>query len=204
MPIDDCYKLVGLVRSRWRGFTGGVELWDEIKAFFIDLQVAVRPMSELNFSIERVAVVGLAVTPQLVFTLRINAPETSETRPIQAVLLRVQIRIEPTKRSYPATAAPGLVDLFGEPERWCATMRSMLWTHANLIVPAFSGSTQVDLPVECTYDFNVGATKYFAALDDGEIPLCFLFSGTCFYQTDHGMQASQISWEQEATFRFAA
>ncbi len=30
VPIDECYRLVGLVRSRWRGFTGGVELWQEI------------------------------------------------------------------------------------------------------------------------------------------------------------------------------
>ena len=59
-------------------------------------------------------------------------------------------------------------------------MRSMLWTHANLLVPSFVGATLVDLPIECSFDFNVAATKYFSSLDDGDVPLCFLFSGTCF------------------------
>ncbi len=38
VPIDECYKLVGLVRSKWRGFTGGLELWDEMARFFDSLK----------------------------------------------------------------------------------------------------------------------------------------------------------------------
>ena len=34
VPIDECYKLVGLIRSRWRGLSGGTEVWGEIGAFF--------------------------------------------------------------------------------------------------------------------------------------------------------------------------
>ena len=145
----------------------------------------------------------LAAAPQLAFKLRIDAAEASRAVPVQAVLLRVQIRIEPARRGYRATSAPGLVELFGQSERWGATMRSMLWTHANLIVPPFTAGTLVDLPVECSYDFNLAGTKYFAALDDGEIPLCFLFSGTCFYQAERGLQTEQISWEREANFRLS-
>jgi hypothetical protein len=37
VPIDDCYELVGLIRSRWRGFGGGEEVWIEIDRFFDDL-----------------------------------------------------------------------------------------------------------------------------------------------------------------------
>jgi Family of unknown function (DUF5947) len=37
VPIDDCYRLVGLIRTHWRGFTGGREVWDEIDRFFADL-----------------------------------------------------------------------------------------------------------------------------------------------------------------------
>jgi hypothetical protein len=37
VPIDDCYELVGLIRSRWRGFGGGEEVWDAIADFFDDL-----------------------------------------------------------------------------------------------------------------------------------------------------------------------
>jgi hypothetical protein len=37
-PIDECYKLVGLIRSNWRGLSGGAEVWTEIGRFFIDLR----------------------------------------------------------------------------------------------------------------------------------------------------------------------
>lgn len=37
VPVDDCYRLVGLIRGRWRGFTGGAEVWEEIGRFFEDL-----------------------------------------------------------------------------------------------------------------------------------------------------------------------
>jgi hypothetical protein len=33
-PIDECYKLVGLIRSNWRGLAGGAEVWEEIQRFF--------------------------------------------------------------------------------------------------------------------------------------------------------------------------
>ena len=37
VPVDDCYELVGLIRSRWRGFGGGEEVWAAIDHFFEDL-----------------------------------------------------------------------------------------------------------------------------------------------------------------------
>lgn len=37
-PIDECYKLVGLIRTRWRGLSGGAEVWTEIERFFSDLR----------------------------------------------------------------------------------------------------------------------------------------------------------------------
>jgi hypothetical protein len=78
----------------------------------------------------------------------------------------------------------------------------MLWTHASVVIPPFSGSTIVDLNVPCTFDFNVAATKYFAGLEDGEIPLCLLFSGTVFYEADDGaLQVTQIPWDREVKYR---
>ena len=78
----------------------------------------------------------------------------------------------------------------------------MLWTHASLVVTAFTGSDVVDLPVPCTFDFNIAATKYFAGLTDGEVPLNLLFSGTVFYTNDEGaLQVAQISWDKEARYR---
>ena len=67
----------------------------------------------------------------------------------------------------------------------------MLWTHASVVVPPFTGETTAEVPVSCTYDFNVAATKYFYALEDGEIPLDFLFSGSVFYQDAAGRAAGE-------------
>ena len=78
----------------------------------------------------------------------------------------------------------------------------MLWTHANVMVPRFSGSTVADIPVPCTFDFNVAATKYFHGVTNGDLPLCFQFSGTVFYQGEDGaMQVAPISWDKEAKYR---
>lgn len=38
VPIDQCYKLVGLIRSNWRGYSGGTEVWREIDDFFAGLR----------------------------------------------------------------------------------------------------------------------------------------------------------------------
>lgn len=37
-PIDECYKLVGLIRTHWRGLSGGTEVWREIAGFFAALK----------------------------------------------------------------------------------------------------------------------------------------------------------------------
>lgn len=36
--IDECYKLVGLIRTKWRGLSGGREVWDEIRGHFAGLK----------------------------------------------------------------------------------------------------------------------------------------------------------------------
>ena len=40
LPLDDCYRLVGIVRLHWRGLTGGSEVWQEIERFFDELKEA--------------------------------------------------------------------------------------------------------------------------------------------------------------------
>jgi hypothetical protein len=156
-------------------------------------------MPDLSFQIEQAAASSCAVAPQLTFKLRLTAV-TEEV--IHTVALRCQIQIEVTRRPYTANDQEALQDLFGEPERWSQTLRSLLWTHASVVVPSFAGSTLTDLPVPCTFDFNVAATKYFYGLREGEIPLNFLFSGTVFYAgADGSLQVAPISWEKEARFK---
>jgi hypothetical protein len=115
------------------------------------------------------------------------------------------VQIEPTRRRYAPEEQEKLLDLFGEPERWSRTVRSLLWMNTNVSVPGFTGSTLIDLQLPCSFDFNIAATKYFHALDAGEIPLCILFSGTVFYQGEEGvLQAAQVPWDREVSYRFPA
>jgi hypothetical protein len=156
-------------------------------------------MPVLNFQIEGAESVPYSMAPTLGFKLRVNSADPEET--IHSIALRCQIQIDTTRRHYNASEKDRLLDLFGEPERWGQTLRTMLWTHASTVVPPFVGSTLVDLPVPCTFDFNVAAAKYFAGLENGEVPLTMLFSGTIFYEADAGLQVTQIPWDKESTYR---
>jgi hypothetical protein len=157
-------------------------------------------MPDLDFVVESAEVLEYAAVPTILFRLGIeNAVEGEE---VNSVSLHSQIRIAATQRRYEPEEQVKLRELFGEPHQWKATLRSTLWTNTNTIVPRFSGSTVFDMPVTCTYDFDVVGTKYFSALEDGEVPLEFLFSGTVFYRGATGaLQVALISWEKEAKFR---
>jgi hypothetical protein len=43
-PMDECYKLVGLIRANWKGLSGGTEVWAEIGRFFRELKVKSEPV----------------------------------------------------------------------------------------------------------------------------------------------------------------
>ena len=157
-------------------------------------------MSELHLSVESAEAVKFAAAPLLTFKVRISNAPAEEV--IHAGVLRAQIQLEVARRAYSAGEQGRLRDLFGTPDRWGQTLRSLLWTHANLMVPRFVGGTVADLHVPCTFDFNVAATKYFHGLSSGDLPLCFQFSGTVFYEDKDGaLQVSPISWDKEAKFR---
>jgi Family of unknown function (DUF6084) len=154
---------------------------------------------DLNFRVEGAEVLEFAAVPSILFKLRI---ENLEEEAIRSVALNTQVRIAATQRHYDAAEQERLLEVFGEPSRWGNTLRSLLWTHTVLQIPPFSGSTVADMPVTCTYDLEVVAAKYFYALEDGEVPLEFLFSGTVFYAGEGGgLQVARISWEKEADYR---
>jgi hypothetical protein len=157
-------------------------------------------MPNLQFFFERVEVEPFAVAPQLAFKIRVTNDTQDEA--IHSVALRVQLQLESPRRGYKPEEQEKLRDLFGEPERWGKTLKTFLWTHTSVVVPAFSESTEVSLPVPCTFDFNVAATKYFAGLSEGEIPVCAQFSGTVFYAQNGGpLQVMPIPWDKEMRFR---
>ncbi len=159
-------------------------------------------MPDLVFQIAGAHVVQYAAAPLLGFDLQITnlGKET-----IRTVALRCQIQIEATRRRYAEEEQDRMRDLFGEPQRWGQTLRNLLWTHASVIVPEFTSATQIDLQVPCTFDFNVAAVKYFHGVEQGDIPLCFQFSGTVFYESAAGsLQVAPISWDKESRFRLPA
>jgi hypothetical protein len=160
-------------------------------------------MPSLNFHVEGAEPAAHAVAPLLLFKLQVRqAAGPDGLVPIHTVVLRCQIRIDPSRRRYDDAEKERLRDLFDTPARWGQTLRPMLWTHASVVLPPFAEHAEVDLPVPCTYDFNVATTKYFNALEAGEVPVSVLFSGTIFHETpDAGLQVAQIPWDREASFR---
>ena len=157
-------------------------------------------MPDLQFQIEGAEAVQHAAAPLLALKLRItNVPDNHA---IHTLSLRCQIQIEPTRRRYVGAEQEKLRDLFGEPDRWSRTVRSLLWMNISMAIPGFTGTTVADLQLPCTFDFNIATTKYFHALETGDIPLCILFSGTVFYRGEDGaLQVTQIPWDREANYR---
>jgi hypothetical protein len=153
---------------------------------------------ELDFRIEDAFAQEHAAVPTILFRL---AVESLGGHAVRSALLDTQIQIAARARPFDAEDVDGLADIFGTPERWSTTLRTLLWTRTTRVVPAFEGATVIDLPVTCTYDLDVIASRYFGGVGSGGVPLEFLFSGTVFYSGAGGMlQTSRISWEKEATY----
>ena len=157
-------------------------------------------MPDLSFTVESAEAVQFAAQPLLALKLHLENANPEEM--IHNVTLRAQIQIESPRRQYSGEEKQQLLDLFGPPERWSQTLRPMLWTHAQAVIPSFAGSTTADLQIPCTFDFNVAATKYFHAISGGDIPLNLLFSGSVFYaDADGTLQVVPVPWNKEARFR---
>jgi hypothetical protein len=158
---------------------------------------------DLRFQIEGAEAVDYAAAPMLALKLRITNAIDGE--PIHTLALNCQVQIEPARRHYVSREQEKLLDLFGEPERWSRTLRTLLWMNTCVSVPAFTNTIVVDLPLPCSFDFNVATTKYFHALESGDIPVCILFSGSVFYCGDNNaLQVGQVPWNREANYRIPA
>lgn len=120
---------------------------------------------------------------------------------VGTMALRCQLRIEPQRRRYSSREADHLLDLFGQPQQWAGTMHPMQLASMHHLVPAFRDRVETVVPIPCTYDMEVASSKYFASLDDGEVPLTFLFSGTVFVAGAPTLRTEPIPWHLEAAHR---
>ncbi len=154
-------------------------------------------MSNFRFTVLDVVAEPYAVAPQLTARLRIE--ETTAQR-IHAIVLRCQVRIEPQRRRYDPAEQQGLRGLFGERERWAETLKPFQWMQCNTTVQGFTGRSEADLALPCTYDLEVIGSRYLHALGAGDVPLAFLFSGTVFLRGATGFEVEQIPWECEAGY----
>jgi hypothetical protein len=77
-----------------------------------------------------------------------------------------------------------------------------VWHQADVLVPAFIGSTTFRVAVPASFDMEVASSKYLYGLPDGELPLAFNFNGTVHYRGDDGrLQMSLVPWSCTAEFR---
>jgi Family of unknown function (DUF6084) len=151
----------------------------------------------LAFEVEAAEPVRFAAAPTVAFTLHVTSD-----RPVRSLALNTQIRVAPARRQYSARDQERLVELFGPPNRWGETLRTFRWEQVSALVAPFERDASIELAVPCTYDLEVATAKYFYALDDADVPLEFLFSGTIFFVSGTGsLQTAQIPWDCEAAYR---
>lgn len=153
----------------------------------------------LKFEIADVVPVLHAAAPTLSFTLDV---EDRADREVFMAALSIMIQIEPIKRTYEPEERERLAELFGEPHRWSTSAQRMMWSTESVLVQAFRGRTTVEMQVLCNYDLELAATRYFHAVDGGEVPLAFHFNGSVYYAAEGGgLQITQVPWDTVADFK---
>ena len=154
---------------------------------------------DLNFEVLGARPVRYAAAPMLAIDLQVT--ETTGA-PVYMIALTIQLMIEPARRRYDDATRERLVELFGAPERWAVTTRSLVWARLDVLVPAFTGTITVTVPIACHYDLELAAAKYLHSLPDGEAPLALHFNGMVYYPGEDGcLQMVLIPWSKSIDFR---
>jgi uncharacterized protein DUF6084 len=157
------------------------------------------PPPEVEFAVLGARPVKYAAAPMLALDLEVTE---TDGRQVYMLALSIQLMIEPSRRAYDETAHERLVELFGAPERWAVTTRSLVWSTLDVVVPAFTGRTTVTVPIACHYDLELAAAKYLHSLTDGEAPLALHFNGMVYYPgEDGGLQIVLLPWSNSIGFR---
>jgi hypothetical protein len=154
---------------------------------------------EPDFNVVAARTVRYAAAPMMTFDLHVAEPSG---RQVYMMALTIQVMIDPARRRYDDETREKLLELFGAPERWSVTTRSLVWCQLDVLVPAFTGSTVITVPVPVSYDLELAAAKYFHSLPDGEAPLALHFNGTIYYPGDDGrLQMVLVPWTKSIDFR---
>jgi hypothetical protein len=154
-------------------------------------------MSAWTFRVLAIAPTPYAAAPELTARLRI---EESSGMQVHAIALRCQVRIDPQRRGYDADDERGIRALFGDRGRWPDTLRPFQWMQCHTTVQGFTGATEVDLALPCTYDLDVVGSRYLHGVGSGVVPLTLMFSGTAFTRGEHGFAVAQVPWDSECRF----
>ena len=95
-------------------------------------------MPDLSFRVTGVDSPPHSAAPLLHFKLAVREcrPAKRRSRPSCCAARSAS---SPPRGSTTTPKSASLLDLFGEPERWAQTLRSMLWTHSSVVVPPFRG-----------------------------------------------------------------
>ena len=119
------------------------------------------------------------------------------------IALTVQLMIEPARRRYDDATRERLAGLFGPPERWSVTTRSLrLGAARRRSCRRSPGRPRWRCRSPCNYDLEVAAAKYLRSLADGEAPLALHFNGVVYYRGDDGgLQMALIPWSRSIGFR---
>jgi hypothetical protein len=156
-------------------------------------------MPELNFDILSAEIKPYAAAPTLIFKLKIT--NEIENEEVYAAGLKTQVRIDAMHRKYEQETKARLREVFGTPERWGQTLKSLYWKQITVPVPRFTGQTVVDIPLECSEDISAAAGKYMHAVEEGPVPLAFIFNGSIFYNGhEKNVQVKQLPWDKEAVY----
>jgi Family of unknown function (DUF6084) len=169
----------------------------ELNAGSTPLNAPERP-PDVDFNVLGAHPVKYAAAPMLTLDLQVSE---GSGRAVYMIALTIQLMIEPARRSYDEATRERLVELFGAPERWAVTTRSLVWSQLDVLVPAFTGSTTVSVPVACHYDLELAAAKYLHSLPEGIAPLALHFNGMIYYPGEDGrLQMALIPWSKSIDF----
>lgn len=153
-------------------------------------------MPELRFEVKG-AVLANEPTPLVIAQLSISNSSAEET--IESIRLRCQIQVEPARRRYSLAERPRFEALFGPAEQWVNAFRPLPCGNVEQLVPAFVSTTVTRLALP--HELPLTVQHYVAALQEGDVPLLLLFTGTIFYQTENRVQIAPIPWDCEARYR---